>query len=99
MDDLVAFVKARLDKSEQSAKAMTHAIGDIRSLWSPAQLLAGIEAKRRILALHAQGHECPALVTDPYPHVTDYYHSDCPTIIAMASEWSAHQDYRQEWKP
>lgn len=108
MSDIVAFIRARLDEDQrdfedvieiyhpsESASALKNS--DENYEWC-RRMLRGVNAKRRMLALHAQGHECPSEVTDPYPNMAGYYDGDCPTILAMASEWSGHEAYREEWK-
>lgn len=59
------------------------------------------KAHRAIVEGHRGLHVCPNLIDDGY---TDYSADDgddgyrpCPTLRALASIWSDHADYRQEW--
>lgn len=70
----------------------------------PDRVLRGVEAKRRLIAGHIPGPEQP----DPdgeegdtwrrcYGH--EYVSYPCSDLRDVASEWSDHPDYRQEWAP
>jgi hypothetical protein len=65
----------------------------------PARVLAECEAKRRIVEEHPDyggyGESCARCAESsidlaPWP---------CPTLRALASVWSDHPDYREEWRP
>ena len=76
-----------------------------------ARVLRAVAAKRLILAVHCPGREVrqgprPATVScagcgfggpcdDPFTEDVN----ECPTLRAVASEWSTHPDYRPEWTP
>lgn len=68
----------------------------------PRQHLLDIEAKRRIVALHGDGHddghECPS-EPEGGSIATGYYDADCPTLRALALSYADHPDYRNEWRP
>lgn len=85
-DDLVAFLRARLDEDERDPGG-----------WSPARVLAEVDAKRRILAEHPWRHEpdwpsgrqCRQCATE-HP---------CTTLRLLALPYAGHPDYREEWRP
>jgi hypothetical protein len=60
----------------------------------PARVLADIEAKRRIIALH---------VAEPGQHPDfcghDKHELPCPTLRLLALPYADHPDYRTEWRP
>lgn len=62
----------------------------------PARVLADIAAKRAIIHQHGDGyHECPEGFMDgaeTEPHTG--WERECPTLIALASVYSDHPDYR-----
>jgi hypothetical protein len=97
VDDLIAFLNARLDEDEAAAKAAA----------DPA--LRWLAAARAILAEHhptdwmAYGdHMCFRCVLDdeePHPAGYGWLPYPCPTVRHLAAVWSDHPDYRQEWKP
>lgn len=98
MDDLIAFITARLAEDEAAAKlarpdyftfevlGIFSALGDMRHVirHDPARVLRELAAKRAILSEHIVGgwHPVP-----------------CLTLRALASVYSDHPDYRAEWKP
>lgn len=51
---LISRLLKQIAMNEQSARAMTHAIGNIQSRWSPAHLLRRCAADRKILARHTK---------------------------------------------
>jgi hypothetical protein len=153
VDDLLSFIRVRLDEEEQAARAAAadspgpwrnetesdesgYHQGKILSAkgytvvhvedqtprpgtaahiarWDPARVLAEVEAKRRILDLHAP-------FTQPYGskhvqcgHCADLCHSrsglgcddpvdapwPCPTVRLLALPYADDPDYQQEWRP
>ena len=63
-------------------------------------MLAEVAAKRRIVDLHADDHECP--VADPEldgDAVTGIYTGDCPTLRLLFLPYADHPDYQPEWAP
>jgi hypothetical protein len=104
MDDLIAFLNARLDEDEAAAKAWlpfgnpTAEQCEHFARHDPARVLRDVGAKRRIVAWHES--ECTCTWCDeegddlPGPDVTGY---GCPTLLMIAAIWSDHPDYRQEW--
>lgn len=68
----------------------------------PARVLAECQAKRRIVELHMPDHEC----TDGSTNYPGVFAGDpalgmtvCPTLVALASVYAGHDDYRREWRP
>jgi hypothetical protein len=97
MDDLIAFVKARLDEDEAGADEVhlprtcssVDRDGDFDTSWCdcyyPARVLREVAAKRAILDSRWGG-----------PDHADMWES---CVLDLATVWSDHPDYRQEWKP
>ena len=81
----------------------------VKVLYDPADVLADVEIKRRIIALHAHDapnpHECPTWKwRDPDhpddPAETDTgWAADCATLRLLAQPYAEHPDYRPEWRP
>jgi hypothetical protein len=128
-DDLVAFLRARLDEDEQGARAVTANgwanIGphpaDSRPVaqhifrHDPARVLREVEAKRRIidgleaardnLQKSAANYQAWAAgEREPHPGVNG---SGAESLIpgltyamqVLASPYSDHPDYHEEWRP
>lgn len=77
MNDLVQFLRARLDEHEQAARAANVKQGDPRwtvtdgdavaghiARWDPARVLADVEAKRRIVDRYADAERAASEVRD-----------------------------------
>ena len=65
----------------------------------PARVLAQVAALRAVVALHDDGHECPAV---PGGAIGWYDPEDvgaCLTLRHIAAIWSDHADYDEGWKP
>ena len=62
----------------------------------PARVLREVEAKRRLVALHARAHhQC---VTEDGP--TQWHAADpCTTLHLLASPYADRPGYREEWRP
>jgi hypothetical protein len=98
MGDLVKFLRARLDEDEAAAKAWlpfgnpdAAARAHVARL-DPGRVLAEVEAKRRIIAEHHPVDPCDA-------HDASFDTIPCDTLLALASVYAEHPDYREEWKP
>lgn len=84
------------------------------ALHDPARVLRGVEAKRQVLTVHRPGKEVPEWSSAvgrfttvscegcgfggpcDDPHTEDI--NECPTLQALATEWSDHPDYdREHW--
>lgn len=140
-DDIVAFLRARLDEDEQLARdacghdpsgawspvetpAANHKVVDDLGYsvveqydvesdpwWTvphiarhdPARVLRGVEAKRRIVDAYVIWLDVPKI--DPYGRIQVSAAAQgargalLGALSALASEWSDHPDYRQEWTP
>lgn len=85
--DLVAFLRERLDEDERDPGG-----------WSPARVLAEVDAKRRIL----DGFE-PALAQeelDPADMENQAVLGTLERVAALlALPYAEHPDYRPEWAP
>lgn len=113
MSDVVEFLKARLDEDESVAGAADALgqIADLITASSrvefaehiaqhdPARSLREVAAMRRIVETHGGGpngwHD-----DDGEPEWSCMYDSrnwPCPDLRALASIWSSHPDYREEW--
>lgn len=109
---VVEFVEARLAELEEAADRVDQltalALPHLASCWSliqrggfletpgdcdcgvPEVVLLRVAATRAILTLHDednQSGDCPTCEV-PLP---------CPTVLAVASEWSTHPDYQPDW--
>lgn len=68
----------------------------------PARVLAECESKRRVVALHSRGHECPH--SEDGGHA-DWYGEgderwpDCQTLRLLALPYANHPDYDKAWRP
>jgi hypothetical protein len=106
MDDLIAFLQARLDEDEHAANAWlplgnpTAAERNHIARHDPARVLADVAAKRAIVDLHSPHHHgaCPVcwLVTKRSSLREDF---PCRTLRTLALPHSDHPDYREEWRP
>lgn len=111
MDDLAAFISARLSEDEAMAKAAQPGPWSIET----ARVLREVTAKRDVLVIHhLQIIRQEATPFNPYtgePNEPAYDgncetcgwfspgHGGCPTLRAIAAVWSDHPDYRPEWAP
>jgi len=101
VDDLTAFVRARLDEDERElVKDPPHGLGYANLA---ARVRREVAAKRAIIAIHVpdEDRDCLVCITeragyqeqwawDPWP---------CQTIRHLAAAWSDHPDYRPQWVP
>ena len=112
MSDLTDFLLARIADDEAVAKsidtgAWEDAVSTSRRFdhvwrWSPARVLAECEAKRRIVALHTGQHECVGIKygkPDCVLVAPGFMYEDDPTLLLLATPYTDHPDYREEWKP
>ena len=53
-DELVTWLRKQIAMDAQSARALPHAIGNVRARWSPERLLAQCEASAALLDLAVQ---------------------------------------------
>jgi hypothetical protein len=96
VDDLIAFVTARLADDERPVVT--------------ARMRREIAAKRAILAEHEPRRVGQSLIWCERCHrpIRDAREDEdqcgpfdwpCPTLRALTAVWSGHPDYRPEWKP
>lgn len=143
-DDLVQFLRTRLDEDERAARdaggkpwAWEQHYGDmcndptceygelatddtvlmdvhgydVKAPWQgadhiarhdPARVLAEVDAKRQVVEMHGQAHECVS-----YDWVSKeintcmWVDADevCTTLRLLALPYADHPDYREEWRP
>ena len=88
---LTDFLLARIAEDEAVARSLTYNWSDPQESLR-RRFIADVEAKRRIVEEHDRHRgECDR----------DYQFGDqpCETLRALASVYSDHPDYREEWKP
>jgi hypothetical protein len=101
-DDLAA---RRVGLADEARRVETPQ-AELAARFDTARVLRAIEAKREIIRSHVIGHDadCPTCID--YWHYEDEDDRDghpvpvvgtCPTLRALASEWSDHPDFRREW--
>lgn len=105
-DALVVFLRARLDEEEQWAR---DEIGGHIARWDPARTLATVAVLRRMIDMaagywaawdgeHGCNHSAEQIIANECPETRGYLDTD-EDLQALAALWSAHPDYRQEWRP
>ena len=108
VDDLIAFLNARIDEDGRYLKSNQH------HLWTQRPFRE-VEAKRAILRMHEPvpfwGNNPPPLKDRAPENVKARYCEcqcsggviqaayPCDTARLLASVYSDHPDYRPEWKP
>ena len=113
MDDLIAFLRARIDEDEQVATEWPEVMGpppegsafwfdyNGHPIYEPRQRrLREVEAKRRII----EGCQESLEHEEQRDHVLDGGDNDSAvqaqfTLRLLALPYSDHEDYRDEWKP
>jgi hypothetical protein len=113
--DPVTFLRARLDDDEQAARQHGATAAEFHGTpFDPARILAGIEAARLLLDMHAP-------TTQPGPdsdldnlddrstwltccsacQATIAHPEDwpCETLRLLLAPYAGHPDYRDEWRP
>lgn len=108
MDDLIAFVKARLDDTEMFAEAALEGlpdeyVGDVtREQALAMHILADVKAKQPVLEWYAEAVEASALFCEKLgtgTHMAVAAESYLNVIRGYAAVDSHHPDYRAEWAP
>ena len=98
MDDLIAFLRARLDEQhagvdevhERSCDLLTDSWPVSCDCGEPEWQLADVAAKRKIIELVFEGfHYGDACSDDVFRRL----------LRALALPYADHPDYRQEWRP
>jgi uncharacterized protein DUF6221 len=98
-EDLAAFLTARWDEAQE----VLITDGDCKCIGNgmPQRpdcmdlLVSDIAAKRKMVALHNQSHECPADIGDPCGWLDAG--AACVTLRLLAEPFSDHPDYDQSW--
>jgi hypothetical protein len=89
-DDLAAFLLACLYEAQGRAEAQL-GIDNERAEFE----LADIDAKRAILALHSDQHDC----TGNGPNAYEYPYRGCDTLRLLALPYVGRDGWREEWRP
>lgn len=102
MDDLITWLRARLDEDEQDAPA----VDDISERYNPARVLADVAAKRAIFDLHAAYPQPQVMARGEIIACSMCGSVDdspvdwpCDTVKLLAAAYADHPDYREEWRP
>lgn len=97
----IRLVDGRFDVSEEAAPFSVRWL--MTNEASPQDLIRACTAKARVLARHPGAtaeDECPGCGAD---HLSGRWITGpgelCPELQDMASAYSGHPDYREEWKP
>lgn len=102
MDDLIAFVTARLDEEEPYAAEAAEDAGD-----DPVRAVREIAVKRAILnahrtRVHYRMPSAPEFGRDYFCETCSHEYAFsgwCETLTALAFVWSDHPDWNPKWKP
>ena len=96
-NDLVAFLRARLDEDErwaQDSASPLYSDGEPGTPGHSARALREVAAKRAILGLHARAVICQG---DWHEDGQEQLAED--VLRQLATVYSDHPDYRPEWAP
>ncbi len=112
MDDLVAFLRARLDEDEAAFDQREHDSGQCDYLrgvhLEPERALAEVQAKRAILAEHPHVKAAFTALPETFGCRCCHYGGEgrgvqgfgwCKTLRALAAIYGSHPGYRPEWAP
>jgi hypothetical protein len=103
MDDLIAFLRARLDEAEQDSQTLLMREGQsLVMLRLARERLAEVEAKRRILEeVVPQVDGMDDQINGEWgigPIAPDKYAS-VPLLKLLVLPYASHPDCREEWRP
>jgi len=105
VNDLVAFLNARLDEDEEQARRVQAVLDDgwnyfdetPTELIDPARALREVEVKRAIV------RRCAIRMNEMDQHPNGLVSPRAllarQVLMDLAAVWSDHPDYRAEWKP
>ncbi|WP_406420887.1 DUF6221 family protein [Streptomyces sp. NBC_00842] len=114
MDDLVQFLRDRLDEDARDAEAAGDSwygyepeqqiafvsVADARHIarHDPARVLREVEAKRQLLRIHRR------YVDEPDQACLGcaggiVWETSCPVVRLLALPYADHPDYREDWRP
>jgi hypothetical protein len=108
---LVEFLTAMLDRDEAAVRRIAdcdyfHGVEsdaevEVLRFADPARVLAEVEAKRRIIAEHADGedHECEPRFGEIDWTTGRQHLLPCPTLRLLALPYADHEDYDEAWRP
>jgi len=104
MTDLADFLRARYAERREQVGGHNGSYNDADGCWGlhedPADVLADLDAKGAIVALHGRlGDGAPFCITCDAPSGVPGEPHGCPTLRLLAQPFAAHPDYQQEWKP
>ena len=95
LDDLVTFLRARLDDSERLAEEFDWAMACRDPVAAKRFYLADIDAKRRIITAI---HDRKTWRSDPPAEFIDL-DIEARVLELLALPYAAHPDYDERWKP
>jgi hypothetical protein len=103
-DELAKWLLGQIARDEATAHAMTHAIENLQSRWSPARLLADCEGKRRVIEAYER---CAGYWTaaDQAELDRDWRVMNAEmdvyrlTLRLLALPYAHLPGYRAEWRP
>jgi hypothetical protein len=102
MDDLIAFITARLDEDEADIDTRDHDSGQCDYLrgvhLEPERALREVAAKRAILKQYQDSRNLLSK-QETYDLVRAGVAALRVAVMFLATVWSDHPDYRQEWAP
>jgi hypothetical protein len=110
-DDLASFLRAQWDAEEADARwslenaPAAHQTDPNSMNFSPARVLAEVEAKRRILDKHAfvqtkaVGEGMRVVDVDVCRTCSNKHGVPCATVRLLALPYADHESYREGWKP
>lgn len=110
MNDLVAFLNARLDEDERVAADWPDVLPpppDGHPFWQDTnghliyqprtRMLAEVEAKRNIIELHGRHHECSTYNSFGGIDTCTWVTDECSTLLLLAQPYADHPDYDPDW--
>jgi len=106
VDDLIAFLRARLDEDEQAIRTWESACwhleacndtGGYLERFDERRMLAEVEAKRRLIDV-LRSYE-PDTEWDTQPDIGQRANNVAGALRRLAQLYSEHPDYRPEWRP
>lgn len=100
--DLIAFLTARLDEDQHRAEVMRGLVVPEASYYrgdGSARPFREVAAKRAILDAYTANDADVGLHLGPYPRKHGQWDGLRLAVWHLASVYSDHPDYREEWKP
>lgn len=102
--DLSAWLRNALDQREAEARLLCELAGVANTGTWLHTLLAEVDAKRRILDLHAGAHECSTITYQQGVPEVDYFSyvldsEYCTTVLLLALPHADRPGYQERWRP